>query len=203
MSGKLNLDSAQKKEILHFALILFIITAVTALALSFVNAMTGGRIAQQRQLAVKQAMSSVLPAESYEELDITELELDAAVNEVYVARDTANVIIGHCIKVSPLGFGGEIQIVVGIDNENKATGADIVAMSETQGLGTKAKDKQFLNQFSNKTGVIKVVTGEANAEENEISAITGATVTSKAVAAGIQSALDSTVKIKGGVNDAE
>lgn len=205
MSGKtlINLDREQKKEILNLALILFTITAITALALSFVNAMTSSRIAQQRQLAVEQAMSTVLPAESYEKLDIDALELDTVVGEVYVAKDASDAALGHCVKVSPLGFGGEIQVVVGVDNENKVTGVDIVAMSETPGLGTKAKNAEFLNQFSDKTGVIKVVTGEASAEDNEVSAITGATVTSKAVAAGIQAALDSANKIKGGVNDAK
>ncbi|NLG52409.1 MAG: RnfABCDGE type electron transport complex subunit G [Clostridiales bacterium] len=199
----LSLSREQKKDVIKVAFILLAICAACALALSLVNEITRARIEDQRKIAFEQAMNYVLPAEAYDHVDISAIELDKSVSEVYEAKDSDGTPLGYCVKSAPLGFAGEVQIVVGIDNDDKITRVDIVSMSETPGLGTKAKDEKFLSQYAGKAGIITVVKGEASAEENEISAITGATVTSKAVTSGVQAALDAVALIKGGASNAQ
>ena len=89
--------------------------------------------------------------------------------------------------VAPRGFGGEIVMIVGVNTEGVVTGVVITEMSETAGLGAKADDPSFLSQYVGKSGSLTVVKG--NAGETQISAITGATVTSRAVTDGVLAAM--------------
>ena len=191
-----NNTKTSKKDIMgmmRLAFILFAIAAVVALLLSAVNEITKGPIKQQKEAAVYQAMSQVVPAESYEKIDISNIEgLDKTVLEFYAARNGADDI-GYCVKTAPLGFGGPIEVITGIDLEGKVTHVHIVSMAETAGLGTKAKEPDFLAQYSGK-GIDVAVTTGSNPKENEISAISGATVSSKAVTAGVAAAI-STVNL--------
>lgn len=190
---------ASKQDILgmlRLALILFGIAAVVALLLSAVNEVTKGPIAMQKEEAVKTAMSQVLPADSYEMLDnLEEFGLDGIVLEVYAAKN-GDEQVGYCVKTAPLGFGGAIELITGVDLEGNVTKVNIVSMSETAGLGTKTKDETFLAQYSGK-GIDVAVTTSSAPKENEVSAISGATVSSKAVTAGVAAAVSAVNAIKG------
>ena len=126
--------------------------------------------------------------------------------EPYVGED-ANIVsvhkadIGYVIETCTYGYAGEITVLVGVSTEGKVTGIVVRDQSETVGLGAKALyDHEFLAQFLNKTGSFAVgapgadafsgATGEAaTGEETHVDAITGATVTSKAIARCVSSAV--------------
>jgi electron transport complex protein RnfG len=85
----------------------------------------------------------------------------------------------------PNGFGGAIDMVVGIDNNGAVTGISIIKMSETSGLGTNAAKPSFKDQYIGGTGNFAV-----NKDGGEIDALTGATITSRAVTRGVNSAVE-------------
>jgi len=199
-TSALSFTKEQWLEMSRIALILVAIAAVVALMLSAVNEITAPRIAAQKEQAVKDAMAVVLPAEDYQAVEnLQNICADPIVTEAYKAQ-SGGADVGYCIKVSPSGFGGAIEMVVGIDTEGKVSKVHIVSMAETPGLGTKTKDASFLDQFGGKTaGVAAIANGEAG--ENQISAIAGATVSSKAVTSGVSSALSAAELIKGAANN--
>ena len=97
----------------------------------------------------------------------------------------ALVLIGYTIKTSPKGYGGAVEVMVGISTDGKITGVDIGNHSETPGLGSKASDPAFKDQYLDKdvANSLLVVKGSVN-NDNEISAISGATITSNGVTSG-------------------
>ena len=176
------------KFILKLAAILFAIAFICTLLLVLCNEMTKDRIAALQTEAENAAKSEVLPeAESFE--DTKEENVVAA----YIGKKDGETV-GYCLKVEPSGFGGAVSMIVGINTEGVVTGVKITSMTETPGLGAKASDESWLGQFVGKNGDISVVkTG--NAKDNQINAISGATVTSKAVAKGVNDALAAVDKI--------
>ena len=109
--------------------------------------------------------------------------------------------IGFVVETVTYGYAGEITMLVGVNNGGKVTGVVVQKAHETFGLGGKAlTDHVFLSQFLNKSGEFAVNTGSADAfsgatgeaatgEETYVDAITGATVTSKAIARCVNSAI--------------
>ena len=126
--------------------------------------------------------------------------------EPYAGED-ANILsvhkadIGYVIETQSYGYAGNITVLVGVNQEGRVTGLVVRDQSETVGLGAKALyDTDFLAQFLNKTGSFAVGTPGADAfsgatgeettgEETYVDAITGATVTSKAIARCVNSAI--------------
>ena len=176
--------------------VLFVITAVVSLMLAFSNMVTADKIAQNTKKAENEARIAVMPEatefkffRSYREGVVTEIQHAIKGGEK----------IGWCVSVAPNGYGGAIEFIVGIDSEFKTTGIKIVNMSETPGLGAKAGEENFSSQFdgknaSNGLSVIK----SGTPKDNEILAISGATVTSTAIKEGINAAVEA---IKGGIRD--
>ena len=93
-------------------------------------------------------------------------------------------LIGHYIEVQVSGFGGMITMVVGVDLNGEVTGVAILDHKETSGMGTRALDGTFLNQFIGRSGTLHI-TGHSNT----IQAVSGATMTSRAITIGVNRAL--------------
>ena len=164
---------------LKLAVILFAFAAAVALCLGLVNYVTHERIevfAAERKAA---AMEAVLPAESYDAVSSDSAEKVELVKEIYAADDK-----GWVVMVTPSGFGGEIEMAVGIGTDGAVTGVSIVQMSETSGLGANASRESFRSQFIGKSGSVAL-----SKQGGEIDALTGATVTSTAVTRGVNAAL--------------
>lgn len=171
------------KEILKLGLILFIITAVSAGLLGFANEITKEPIAKQVQQAREEAMKQTLPqAEKYEVVDV-DLPEESIILEVN-AGYKGDALEGFAVKVAPKGFGGSMEVMVGVSKDGILQGVKILSHSETPGLGANAEDASFTSQYEGKSGQLKVVKTTPSAED-EIQAITGATITSKAVTDGI------------------
>lgn len=176
-------------EILRVGIILFAITAVAALILAYVNSVTLPIISEQETLKMQDAMTEVLPdADEFEEIPI-ELTQESDLTKIFKAD------AGYVVFAAPKGYGGEITMAIGIDNEFKITGLSIISQSETAGLGAKCTEKAWQDQFIGKTENITVAKG--GAKDNQIDAISSATITSKAVTRAVNEAITA-AKILGG-----
>ncbi len=169
-----------KKEIIRLASVLFAICFIVTLILALANSVTAPRVAQIKAENTIQMQKKVLPdADSF-----SQYEKDDRV----VVGTTSGSFAGLCVNIAPQGFGDTIEMIVGIDKNGTVSGVEILSFSETPGLGSKAKDASFLEQFQGKTGQIEVVKG-GGAAGNQVDAITAATITSKAVTQGVNDAL--------------
>lgn len=178
------------KEIVKLGIILFIITAVAAAGLGYVNGITKEPIAEQQRLANIAARTQVLPeAEDFEQMDIKSPENYLIISEVFkgISGDSD---IGYTIKTIPSGYGGEVEVMVGISIDGEITGVNIGNHNETPGLGAKASDDDFKGQYTGKNADEEIsVIKSGTPAENEIAAISGATITSKAVTRGVNEAI--------------
>lgn len=166
--------------ILRLTLTLLIITASVALLLAGVNTITKDKIAAAKAEKTARAISAVL--ESGETAQ--EVPFDASANPL-VTKVYANEF-GYAVQVAPAGFGGSIDMMVGVDKTGAVTGISIISHTETAGLGAVAADKTakgeaFREQFAGLSGELAV--------GDQIDAISGATITSKAVTQGVNAAL--------------
>lgn len=171
------------KFIFKLAAILFAIAFVCTLLLVLCNALTKDRIAQLKTESETAAKTEVL--KGAKEFEPAKAE---GAEESYIGKDAEGNTVGYCFKVEPSGFGGKITVMVGVTTDGKVSGVKITNMSETPGLGAKASEGNWLSQYNGKTDGISVVKG-GNAKDNEINAISGATITSKAVTEGVNAAL--------------
>lgn len=163
--------------VLRLTLTLFLITTIVAGLLGLVNYVTADTIAEQIAQKAENAMRQVLEADSYEPLDVPE---DSAVTAAYRAGDR-----GYVVRGAPNGFGGAIDMMVGVDVSGAVTGVAIVSQSETASLGANCTREDFRAQFTGKTGTLSV-----SKDGGEIEALTGATVSSRAVTEGVNTALE-------------
>ena len=182
------------KFIIKLGLILFLIVSVSTLALSLVNFVTKDIIAQKNIQLQDNARKNVLSeADRFELLNKT-IEKDDSIGDIYTAY-SGNDTVGYCISVSVNGYGGLIDMIVGINEDLSVSGVNIISMSETAGLGANAQKEEFLSQYKNKTSDIKVVKSSGS-ESNSINAISGATITSKAVTGGVNKAIETAKAVK-------
>lgn len=189
-------NSQLGKEILHLGGVLLIITIVVAGLLGVVNAVTKDKIAENKQLKIQNAISQIAPDTDASEIEFT--TEDSTVTAVYQLKANGENA-GLCVQVvNPEGFGGDITLMVGVDPENKIIGVQIVSLAETPGLGTKANDSEWLSQYNGLSGPLNIVKNTKTGD-NDIVAVSGATITSTAVTHGVQSALDVAATLQGEV----
>ena len=186
------------------AIILFAITLISGLVLGFVYDITKAPIAAAAKAAKNEAYAVVFP----EAKDFEENEADTAkiaetadeiagkgfghsnIDEVVTAKDGSGNNIGRVItSTSKDGYNGTVQISVGIKSDGTVVGITFLTLEETPGLGMRAAEKSFYGQYANKnTKEFKLVNGAASADD-EISAISGSTITSTAVTNAVNAAL--------------
>lgn len=173
-----------KDSPVRLGLTLLIIAGIMGLILGGANALTKDIIAEKKDAANKAAYAQVLPDADIRSLE--KLDVDASyqdnILEVYAAQEA-----GYAMRVSTKGYGGAVIIAVGLDREGTITGVRVVEHSETPGLGANAAKEDFTGQFTGQSGDLSVVKGEAGA--GQISAISGATITSGSVTASVNAAL--------------
>ena len=170
-------------NIISVGLKLFLITAISAFTLAFMNSITEPIIKKNNEIKKSESMQTVLSAAKLFESEpidkLATVDLAANVSEIYAALNENNEKIGYAVMVSANGYGGEISMVVGIDHEQKVSGIEFISHSETPGLGAKCTDEKFKVQYIGKSDGIKV--SKKGAKGNEIDAISSATITSNAV----------------------
>lgn len=182
------------KEIALPAIMLFVIAAVCTALLAGTNLLTKDRIAEIAVQAENEAKSAVIEASSFSDAK----EVNG--NIYYEALDEKGNLIGYVFNVSAKSYGGTLICMVGISAEDeKVTGVEITAISDTPGLGMKATAKDWLDQFIGKASGISVNKNSSSA--TEIQAITSATITSQAVTDAVNSAFDVLSQVKGGAEN--
>jgi electron transport complex protein RnfG len=212
-----NKKSFIKSELIRDAIALFIITLVSGLGLSYVYEVTKEPIAAQavqKTLEANQAVfSDAVSFEEDEDLmkllestDLVGMNADyegVTIDSVSKAYNSNNEIIGYNITVSTsAGYKDGIKFVYGYSLDGSILGIEFLKISETAGLGMKAAEPDFLNQFLNKKVVAFEVSKTGATSEDQVDAISGATITSRAIAyavnAGIQFISDNQAELGGG-----
>jgi len=181
-----------KLTVIKLAAILFAITFIATLALTVCNHLTKNRIDELSAQNAEKAKQEVITGAEFEAVGFDEKDF-AGLNILEIFRAEKNgEFAGYCVNVEPTGFGGGINMFVGISPDLETlTGIKIISMSETPGLGAKAQEESFSGQFAqNKKAPLKVVKNTASPLENEIDAISGATITSDAVVLGVNNAFE-------------
>lgn len=204
----------KKENTFKLGLILLIITACAGVILGLAYTITKGPIEKQAQKQNTEAMKEILSkADNFNKVDI---KLPENIIEVNEAKSGSN-LVGHAIKVKTKGYGGLIELMVGISKEGSVEGVRILSQSETPGLGANSTKPEFYDQYKGKSAksdinVVKssskkdneetssnekkdveatssATTDSKEATENDITALTGATVTSKAITSGVNEAI--------------
>jgi electron transport complex protein RnfG len=176
------------KEISKLGLILLLICAVAAALLSLAYDFTIDKIVAQREMTSQLSRQEVLPdAESFEIieadlLDKVKLENELVV-EIYEGL-SGGTLVGYTVKTVPSGFGGSVEVITGISSDGEVTGMRVGNHQETPGLGANATLPDFYEQYVGKSTKTEIMVVKAGASGNEIQAISGATITSKAVTKG-------------------
>ena len=156
------------------------ICAVVALLLGIVNSLTEPVIRKMQEEKTAAAMAQVLSADEYKEQTVSYENVSAMYEAV-----SGGAVMGYVVEVTTNGFGGAINMVVGVDMDGKVTGVSVIKDSETANLGTKVtRTQSILDRFIGLGGTITV-----NSGENRFDGVTGATVSSRAVTAGVNTAL--------------
>ena len=192
------------KKIVKDALVLFAITLVAGILLGVVYQITLDPIAKANENAKEKAYKAVLAeADSFETIDALPSDDDInASSDIDFSKDKVNEVAigkkggetaGYVVTVTDSdGYGGDIKFSVGLSTDGTYLGTSILTISETAGLGMRAKqDPSFLAQFNGtKTSEYKVVTdGTGSSSDSSIDAIGGSTITSKSVTKGVNYAL--------------
>lgn len=181
------------KEIIKLGAILLLICLVAAVALGVTNEATIGKILEQREMANQMARQAVLPeATSFEALEEAKLSdiqgKEPLVQEVFAGlKDGA--VIGYVIKTTPNGFSGGVEVTTGISLEGSLSGVRIGNHAETPGLGANATLPLFYEQYNGMAADQELGVSKTAKSDTEILAITGATITSRAVTDGVNTAI--------------
>lgn len=189
--------------IAKLTLTLFGITFVVALLLGLANAVTADRIAARAAQTKQDSMVQVMgddaanPAYTYESVSYdasvdgaVPTGADGGVVDVYAAKDSSGTVIGYCVESQANGFAGTVDIMVGVKPDGSCIGVIILKQSETAGMGANCTKDDFRSQFA---GVIYGFQCKTKADKKDgdgnIQAMTGSTITSKAVTRGVNYAL--------------
>lgn len=188
------------RSMLKDAGILVAITLIAGLVLGGVYQLTKEPIEVQKQIKKEKACQEVYAeAASFAEMADFDTEAAAAVlaaeypsqdiDEVMEAVDASGNVIGYVLTVtSHEGYGGDIQFTMGVTGDGVLNGISILSISETAGLGMRAEEV-LKPQFAGKSAEKYEYTKTGAVAENQIDAISGATITTGAVVNGVNAGL--------------
>ncbi len=172
---------------------LLIVALCCAFTLAVIYYNTAPRIEEQKKMLLERSLNSVLSAHRFEKHENGMV--------YYEAYDEEGIVVGWCLSLSGKGYGGDVDLLVGLDSDEKITGVKVLEHKETPGLGSKIsdvkygqKESAFLSQFKGKVAEdIVLVKGDS---EDNIQAITGATISSRAVTDAVRQGVEKFLKIK-------
>lgn len=194
----------KNNRLIKDAVSLFIITLVAGFLLGGVYEITKKPIAKAEYNKKQEAYQNVFSkASSFEEnKELTKLAKSKEnftddkevtgvfIDDVLTAKDESGTELGYVLSIgSKEGYGGEITISVGIDKTGTVTGMEVLSMSETAGLGANCTTDEFKSQFEGIKDSKIEYTKTGKSKENEIDALSGATITTKAVTKAVNNAL--------------
>jgi electron transport complex protein RnfG len=167
------------RDIIKMGLILLLITSISGLLLGVTNSMTEGIILERAMAGDIASMQNLIAdADTFDAVTGEGIDDAPLVQEVFAGKQ-GDEVVGYTIKVNPSGYGGAIEIMVGISTANDITGVEILSQTETPGLGSKVTEPEFREKFI----------GKSTTESTAVDAIAGATVSSDAVNHGVRTAV--------------
>ena len=202
-----------KNKIIKDALALTLITLVAGVALGGVYEITKDPIARQEAQAKAEAYEQVFTdAAAFEEVKMDDTliqtirdQLDQegykaqSIEEIMRAEDESGETLGYAFTVvTSEGYGGDIQFSMGVQNDGTLNGISILSIGETAGLGMNADTPAFKDQFVGKQVEQLQYTKNGATQDDEINAISGATVTTNAMTNGINAGLCAFRVMEGG-----
>ena len=188
------------KSLVNDCIKLFIITLAAGLILGFVYNVTKDPIAKQEEKTKQEAYKAVFKdADRFEAVKLDKKEINKALKAKNLGQNTVSEIakavdkdgkgLGYVFSVTnPDGYGGDIQITVGIQKDGTISGISFLSISETAGLGMNAQKPAFYEQYVGKQ-TDKFYVSKDGGEGEPIDAISGATFTSRAVTGAVNAAL--------------
>ena len=191
-----------KKNLLKDILVFVVITVAASLSLAMVNSITKDPIARQNEKIIQDSYRSVFKEVKNFPNVIKDKKYNfgengIVIDDVLVVTNDKKELIGHVVKVTTEdGYGGDITLVVGIDTNDEITGIEVLSIDETVGLGMNAKNDNFKNQYYHKSVTDFKITKTGKQNEDEIDALSGATITSSAFNNAINGALAINQEIK-------
>jgi len=199
------------------ALVLTAITVIAGFLLGLVYEITKAPIAKAQEEALQKAYQTVFAEaasfadiEGFDSAAATKVVTDAGYSDDTIdncvkAFDASGNPLGYVITItSSAGYGGDITFSMGITNDGIINGYSITSISETAGLGMKARDTgdgTFSSQFINRKAEIFTVTKTGASSSSEVDAISAATITSKAVTNGVNAGVTYFNSIVGGASN--
>lgn len=184
------MSEKQANPLVELGFKLFIITAVVAFLLAFVNYFTQQKIMTDENNTRTEAVKKVMPGDfEYKELDKS-LYSDK-VKEASFAFEASKdgVIQGYCVYVSTLGYGGPVNMMVGINVQGTVTGIEIISATETPGIGSRVLNSSYIEKY-------KGLSDPINFSKTGLMPVSGATISSTAVKNGVNKAFEAVNLIK-------
>ena len=183
------------KEYIQPTLVLVLICLVITFALAYVNSITAPIIAQHTIDNANAARAELLPAatsfEEYTGYLVVQTPDKVFATECYIAEG-----IGMVVTVKTSSFGGLLTEMIGLDADGNITGVKVTAHADTKGLGTKAHDAAYLEQY---IGLNELGNAANIKDDSAVAHVTGATISSNGVYQGVCCALAQFAQV-GGVN---
>lgn len=196
MSKFIEAIKKNREDIIKPVGVLLAICIIIPLALSVTNKVTAKKIAELEAANSKKNMQSLIDADNFEECENGEITYYAAIN----GGKTAAYIFTESSK----GYGGDVSVMTAIKPDGTVAGVAILDVSgETPGLGQNAAKESFFSQYIGLKKGVSVLKNGAKTENNEVDAVTGATITSTAVTRAVNAALDDFEKVKEATADEE
>lgn len=185
--SKIKAFYSSNREIIFPTAVMVCISLVVTLALSCTNMLTYKKIDAIQKQNEKKAMSRVIKADCYESREII---VDGNTISYYEAI-TAEETVGYIFSLQGKGYGGALSVMTGVNADGTVAAVEILdASNETPGLGQNVTKSYFYSQYGELKSGISIVKDNAKKENNEIEAVTGATISSKAVTAVVENALE-------------
>ena len=184
-------DVDVKKEQSTFKVAINLIGAclISGVILGSVYFVTAPIAAEKSKMMTQQSMKAL----------VTEADNFKAVSgkDQWFTAEKDGKIIAYVVPGESKGYGGAIKMLVAVSSDGKVIDYSILTSNETPGLGSKAAEEPFKSQFKGKKADTLTVTKEASNTEN-IQALTGATISSKAVTLAVKNAVEEVVEFTGG-----
>lgn len=170
-----------KDTIIKPTVVLLCICIIIPLALAITNAVTSDRITELERKNTESTMAALIKADEY-----TEKTFDKGGFTYYEAVKDGKTV-AYIFKTAAKGYGGDVSVMTALSPDGKISNLAILDVSsETPGLGQNASKKEFYGQFKDKTDKVAIT---------DIDTVTGATITSKAVTAAVNEAVESFKKL--------
>ncbi len=178
------------KEITFPTVVMICICIVITAALAGTNLLTKNKIKKIQQKQQNDSMKELIEAEKYKEISEKDF--------TYYIAEKGGKTVGYIFVTSEKGYGGDDKVMTAVNPNGTVKAVKVLDVSnETPGLGQKTGDKDFYSQYSGLKSGITVVKNGASKKDNNINAVTGATISSNAVTKAVNEALKQYKKVSG------